>query len=327
LADLISLLNLIAPFFGIIALGYSAARIRPLPDVALGWMQFFLIYVSLPILFYRLIADKPVTELANWRFIFVTTLSTYCLFALAFVAGLFFAKGDMKQSVMQGVAGSYSNIGYMGPPMVISVLGAEAGAPVALIFVFDNLLLFSLIPLLMALAGAAKKSLLATLYDVVRQIVTLPFNIAILLGVLAAYYQLRPPAWIDQMMIWLSGSATPSALLILGVTIAMREARRPSVEVPVLVFVKLVLHPLLLWILLSVFDDFSPTWTFAAMIMAALPPALNIFVIASQYDTGVERASACILVGTVVSMVTLTTLLWLIRTGRLAHDLFPGTMS
>jgi malonate transporter and related proteins len=37
----------------------------------------------------------------------------------------------------------------------------------------------------------------------------------------------------------------------------------------------------------------------------------------------VERASACVLLGTVVSMVTLTTLLYVISTGILPYDLFP----
>jgi len=59
------------------------------------------------------------------------------------------------------------------------------------------------------------------------------------------------------------------------------------------------------------------------VIMAALPPALNIFVISTQYKVGIERASACILVGTIVSMVTLTGFLWLVKTGRMAADLFP----
>ena len=57
-------------------------------------------------------------------------------------------------------------------------------------------------------------------------------------------------------------------------------------------------------------------------VMAALPPALNIFVISTQYRVGVERASACILVGTIVSMVTLSGFLWLVKTGRIAADLF-----
>jgi hypothetical protein len=38
----------------------------------------------------------------------------------------------------------------------------------------------------------------------------------------------------------------------------------------------------------------------------------------------VERASACVLIGTVVSIVTLTGFLWLVKTGTLAADLFPS---
>jgi malonate transporter len=68
--------------------------------------------------------------------------------------------------------------------------------------------------------------------------------------------------------------------------------------------------------------DFGPTWTYAAVVMAALPPALNIFVISTQYNVGVERASACVLIGTIVSMVTLTAFLYVIRTGMMPHDLF-----
>ena len=65
-----------------------------------------------------------------------------------------------------------------------------------------------------------------------------------------------------------------------------------------------------------------PIWVQAAVVMAALPPALNIFVLSTQYRVGIERASACVLVGTVVSIVTLTGVLWLFRTGAVPVLLF-----
>ena len=45
---------------------------------------------------------------------------------------------------------------------------------------------------------------------------------------------------------------------------------------------------------------------FTAVLMASLPPALNVFVIANQYQVYVERASTAILVGTLASVVTVT---------------------
>jgi predicted permease len=225
---------------------------------------------------------------------------------------------------MQGVAGAYSNIGYMGPPLILAALGPAASAPVVLIFVFDNLLLFSLIPFLMALAGVEKKSVLQTAREVAWKVATHPFNVATVLGVIAAYSQLKLPSALDKMTIWLSGAAAPCALFLLGVTVAIRPMTKMPAEVPPLMFVKLIVHPLLILLLLSIIGDFPPNWVFAGMIMAALPPALNIFVISSQYGVGIERASASILVGTISSMVTLTLFLWLIREGYMPHDLFPA---
>ena len=49
-----------------------------------------------------------------------------------------------------------------------------------------------------------------------------------------------------------------------------------------------------------------------------LPPAATIYVIASQYQTYVLRASSAILLGTAVSVLTVTAMLYLIT-----HDLLP----
>ena len=323
MSDLVGLFNLLAPFFGLIGLGFLCGRLSRQPAAGLAWMQFFLIYVALPCLFFALIADKPLSELANWSFILATTLCTALVFAVSFAIGLWQARGQIGQAVMQGVAGSYSNIGYMGPPLILSAIGPAASAPVALIFVFDSLFLFSVIPLLMALAGIDKRSLAATAREVVWRVLTHPFNLATAAGVLASYLQFKLPVAADRMVTWLYGAAAPCALFLLGVTVALRPLGRIPAEVPALVAVKLVLHPLLVWVLLSSLGTFDPTWTYAAVLMAALPPALNIFVISTQYNVGVERASACVLLGTLVSIVTLTAFLWLIKTGRMPADLFP----
>ena len=222
MSDLVGLLNLLAPFFGLIGLGFVCAKVVRRPEGGLAWMQFFLIYVALPCLFYKLIADKPLEQLANWPFVMATTLTTYCAFALSFAVGMWHTRWDMPQGVMQGVAGSYSNIGYMGPPLVLSALGPGASAPVVLIFVFDNLLLFSLVPFLMAIAGVEKRSLAATGRDVAWKVATHPFNIATLVGVAAAYLRFELPAAIDKIVTWLSQAAAPCALFLLGVTVALQ---------------------------------------------------------------------------------------------------------
>jgi malonate transporter and related proteins len=53
-----------------------------------------------------------------------------------------------------------------------------------------------------------------------------------------------------------------------------------------------------------------------------LPPALNVFVLARQYNAWVEQASSAVLFGTLVSVATLTTVMWLVKTQQLPVTIF-----
>ena len=61
----------------------------------------------------------------------------------------------------------------------------------------------------------------------------------------------------------------------------------------------------------------DPVWIATAVLMASLPPAANVYVIARQYHVYMERATSLILVGTVVSTFTVTLLLYLIAANKL----------
>ena len=50
---MLDVINLAAPFFGLIFLGLFCGKLKQIPDTGLAWMNFFLIYVSLPCLFNR----------------------------------------------------------------------------------------------------------------------------------------------------------------------------------------------------------------------------------------------------------------------------------
>ncbi len=63
---------------------------------------------------------------------------------------------------------------------------------------------------------------------------------------------------------------------------------------------------------------------YAAILMASLPTATNVFVLAQQYGVWVQRASASILVTTILSVVTVTGLITLITSGVMPADLFPN---
>jgi predicted permease len=155
---MIDVLNLALPYFGLIFIGFACGKLKQIPDTALAWMNFFIVYVALPALFYRILAQTPLEQLAQIDFIFATTLATFWAFAVSFVIGMTIRRGNIGESTIAGLSGGYGNIGYMGPGLALATLGPQAAVPVALIFCFDTLLLFSLVPFLMAIASPSQKS-------------------------------------------------------------------------------------------------------------------------------------------------------------------------
>ena len=104
-------------------------------------------------------------------------------------------------------------------------------------------------------------------------------------------------------------------------TVALRPFERVPWEVPVLVLIKLIVHPVVALLLLTALGPFDPNWVATAVLMAALPPALNVFVLARQYDAWVEPASGSVLLGTLLSVATLTTVMWLVQHGVVCRNL------
>jgi predicted permease len=318
---MLDVINLALPFFGLIFLGLACGKYKQIPETGLAWMNFFIIYVALPCLFYRVLAQTPLEQLNNVPFIIGTTLGTGSAFALSFAVGWAYRR-KMAEATIAGLSGAFGNIGYMGPGLALATLGAAANVPVALIFCFDTLVLFALVPFLMTLSGPRQEGIAATAFEVVKRIVLHPFIIATALGVASAALHFEPPIALDRLMQFLQNAAAPCALFTLGVTVALRPMQKIPWDVPVTILAKLIIHPAIVLLLLSALGPFDPTWVYTAVLMAALPPALNVFIMARQYDTWVAQASGAVLFGTFVSVVTLTSVMWLVKTGTLPTVLF-----
>lgn len=315
--------GLVIPFFGLIFIGFVAAKIAGRPLGALGWMNTFIVYVALPALFFQLLAKTPFEQLTEWRFIVGAVFATYIVFSMMFAASVLLSKGEIANSTLKGLAAAYGNIGYMGPGLALLAFGEQAAVPVALIFCFENIMHFTVAPMMMALAGDEKRKPLDLVLSVARKIVLHPFIIATAVGVAVAYLEFQPPLPIERLLDYLARAAAPCALFAMGVTLALRPLNGMPVDLLPIVLLKLVVHPTLVYVMLSWIGNFSPVWLFSAVLLASLPTATNVFVIAQQYGVWVQRASASVLLTTCASVATVTGLLYMITEGILPPDLFP----
>src|SRR3954470_10658676 len=315
---MVEILNLALPYFGLIFIGFACGKAKGLPEQGLAWMNFFLLYVSLPALLFGIMSKTPFEELNNPPFLIATTLGTASAFALALMAGRSVGRLSFRESTLAGLCGGYGNIGYMGPGLALAVLGSKAAAPTALIFCCDSIFLFSIVPLLIALTDREHPSMFHAIGVAAKQIALNPLIMSAAAGALVAALHIQLPVAIGKTLLFLQNAAAPTALFVLGVTVALRPFDRVPWEVPGVIAIKLLVHPLIVFGLMLLFGPFAQPWAATAVLMAALPPALNVFVIARQSNTWIEPASVAVLIGTFASVVTLTSVMWFIQSGRLA---------
>ncbi|MBP2445966.1 putative permease [Rhizobium leguminosarum] len=132
-ADIVSLL---LPFFGLILIGYAAAKATKQPAEALGWLNTFIIYAALPALFFKLVSRTPIEELTRVDFIVTDIAATYAVFILLFAIGRVLRGNSLADCTIQSFTGAYGNIGYIGSRLALLALGDGAAVPVALIICF-----------------------------------------------------------------------------------------------------------------------------------------------------------------------------------------------
>ena len=314
MTDIVSLL---LPFFGLILIGYIAAKVTKQPAEALGWLNTFIVYAALPALFFKLVSRTPVEDLARIDFIVTDLAATYSIFIAIFVIGRFIRKSRMDESTIQAFAGAYGNIGYMGPGLALIAFGDQAAVPVALIVCLENALHFIVAPAMMAAAGDDQRSRGQIAADIVRKVALHPFILSTAAGFLAAGLQFEQPSTLRQFIDYLAQAAAPCALFAMGVTLALRPLKRVPVEISYIVPAKLIVHPLVVYAALTLVGGFEPVWVYAAVLLAALPTATNVFVLGQLYHVWQERASATILITTALSVVTVSIFLIAIKSGFL----------
>lgn len=300
------ILNLAVPFFGLILLGVAAARIWRRGEEGLAWINIFLVWFALPALIFKVVAEAPFEKLTSWPFISATAGVTAAAFLLTMAIARLVLGAEARKAALIATAASYGNVGYMGLPLAVAFFGAAAAVPAALVFCFDCTVEFVLTAFFATLAHRENEDAHwgEVALRIVKQVAGHPFIVATVLGAAASAARFQPPAAIATMLDMLMRAAGPCALFALGVTVGQRRMSQAGGELALMSVMKTVLQPAAAALVLSLVPGLDPLWRHVGVMMAALPTASNAFILASQYGTNADGASAAVIVTTAISAVT-----------------------
>ncbi len=302
------------PFFALVLAGYLAARRRMLPLEAIPGLNGFVLFFALPAMLYRFGSTTPIAQLLDFAVAGVYLLCALIMVGFA-VAMTRNERIRWNDASLGALVAAFPNSGFMGVPLLVALLGPASAGPVIVTIVVDMVITSSLCVALSRLddaEGHGREAMLDAGAKALRGVAANPMPWAILLGALASYFQFRLPAPVEKTAWLLADAASPVALFTIGAVLARSQIQAshpmPLSDYLPVALMKLVLHPLLVLAVGAAAVRLGlPLQPFALTVMvliAALPSASNVSLLAERLGADNGRIARIILVTTAAAFVT-----------------------
>ncbi len=296
------------PFFGLIGLGWLAARSRFFPEEGAAWLTKFVFFFALSAMLFRFAASLDLAALFDLRFVLAYLAGSTVVWAIGMAVARW--RGlPVPEAAMEAQCCMIGNTGFLGVPMLVVLLGERAVGPVLMVLTIDMLVFSTLITLIIH-ASRSGGLRLRTILPVMRGIVANPMILSMVAGLIWAQMRLPMPGPFAEFLTLLGAAATPGALFAIGASLAARRLQRVTAS-GWLSFAKLVLHPAAVG-LASWACGVTPFAAGVMMAAAALPVAGNVYILAQYFGVAQQRVSAAILISTAASILTVPVVMALI---------------
>lgn len=212
----------------------------------------------------------------------------------------------LPELVIGTFAATYVNAANLGIPIAAYVLGdVTAVVPMLLTQV---LFLQPLGLTLLDLSLARERGERLSVGSVVSRPFRNPITVGAIVGVLLAVTGFSLPVVLDDSIGLLAALAVPLNLLAFGMS--LRNGPLPGrseslTQVSTVVGLKLVVQPLIGFLLASFVFGATPAQVLAVTVIAGLPTAQNVFVIAASYNRALILARDVVFIATIGSLATI----------------------
>ena len=311
---MLSILLVTFPFFALVLAGYLAAQRRMLPLEAIPGLNGFVLFFALPCMLYRFGSTTPIAQLLD-----LSVAAVYLLCGLVLVAFAIAVTRNERirwnDAAFGALVAAFPNSGFMGVPLLVALLGAQAAGPVIVMIVVDMVVTSSLCVALSRLddgQGHGRAAMLDAARKALRGVAANPMPWAILGGALASYLEWLLPAPVEKTAWLLADAASPVALFTIGAVLARSQLNQhehvpPGQYVPI-ALAKLVLHPLLVWAVgraaMGLGADISDFTLSVMVLLAALPSASNVALLVERFGAHGGRVARIILVSTALAFLS-----------------------
>jgi malonate transporter and related proteins len=305
-------LDVILPIFGLLAFGYGATFTRVFGEAAASALASFVFYFAIPVMLFRSMATAALPDQIPWGYLGAFYGGAVVAFGLGFGIARLAFEGPFERHAIIGFGAAFGNSVLLGVPVVLTALGDAASLPLFLLLAFHSTLLFTTITLVLEIGGAGRERLRDVPAKALGGLARNPILWGLAGGIAVNLLGLRLPAALARWTELVAGAAVPCALFSTGASLRsyrIAGALRPAL---VMVALKLVVCPLAVWALATMVFEMPPLWAKVAIVLAAMPVGVNVYLFGVRYHAGEAESATAVLLSSILSLASLSlVLVWL----------------
>lgn len=294
-------LNPIFPVFAIMLVGIIFAKGRLFDSGDAQAINRFVFYVAVPALLFSLISQADL-GVVDGRLLILYFLSEILMFATGAVVARIFFKCELGEAILLGMATCFVNHVFFVLPIAQIIYGEQASVPITAIIVVDTTIVFGGTIVGLEIASNRGQSLGKILGIFVRN----PVLMAIFTGLVVNFSGVGVHEGLKTFTSFAGSAAAPAALFSLGIILANTKGEMFDLTALTIAGFKVLLHPLVAWLLFTTLFEINPLWRDPALLVAAGPCGAMPFVLALQYKVRAQSIGIAIIYSTVASLLTLS---------------------
>lgn len=309
---MLSVLSITGPIFILIGLGYLAVKSDILPAPAAPGMGRFVLYFSLPALIFGTLSRMEFNEVIEPSYLLIYATASLLALLLGVMLHRKLVGDTLSVSGVKGMGMAVSNSAFIGYPVLLQVFGEPPAQAFAMSLMVENLMIIPLALIIIESGGREVETSHWKHYRAVfGRVLRNPLVLAITAGMLVSLLQLEMPAMIDKTLSMLAQSSAAVALFSIGGVLVGTSIRGNLSAIPAVVAGKLLLHPLLVFLLLMLVPGMDPDLRLSMLLLASMPMFSVFPIVAGNYGMG-QTSASILIITTLMSFFTLTVMIGLL---------------
>lgn len=305
-------LSLVLPIFGVIGLGYFAAKRGIMSPGAIDGLDVYVFTFGIPALLFRNLSKTELPDMLPWGLWLSFYGAMLTIWGIGYLIGRYGFGRSAPDAVMLGFGGGQGNVVMLGIPIILTGFGDKASVPLFLLLAFHGLILITSATFLLELTkhrGDHMPSGWAIFKLGLKSSARNPIIMGLAAGVVFGQTGLTLPGVIDTTLEMVARSAIPCALFVLGGTLTRYHLRASIGAATMTVIMKLVMMPILVFTMTHYVFRLPDLWVSVATVLAGVPTGVYSSILANRYQVAPGAASSAVVLSTGLSLLTMTLLL------------------